>query len=243
MAEIAWVLVDDAAFPDPARVIATGKQLGLRMKLTSPGEPQIYEAEGVGTLMVMVMPAADPDRMKLPFGPMSPDPEVVEGAQAHIIVTALELTGPARVVDTKLALLTATIVENVRAIAVKLHHGAVWQRANVFAKLAALAVDEGVLPAEAAVDVTVSREDGDRMSFLTHGMERYGKEELYVTCPVRGKGALDFVLQIVRWMLDDPGEIATGDTIGRSETEKIVVQRVPNPAGGDKPVIRLDLSR
>jgi hypothetical protein len=243
MPELAWVLADDAAFPEPDAVVASGNRLGLRMKLTSGGEPQIYEIEGVGTLMVMAMPAPEPDRMKLPSGPMAPDPEIVEGARAHLIVTALELTGAPRVRDTKLALLTATIVENTRAVAVRLHHGVVWQRATVFAKLAELAVEEGVLPAEAAVDLTVSREDGDRMSFLTHGMERYGKEELFVTCPVRGKGALDFVLQLVRWMLDDASEIATGDTIGRSETEKIIVQRVASPAGGDKPVIRLDLER
>ncbi len=241
MPELAWVLIEAPEYPDPAKVVESGQRLGLRMKVTSSGEPQIYEVEGTGTLMVMMMPVPDPDAGKLLVGPMSPERDIVRAAKAHLIVTALELAGTPRAKDTKLALMVAALVPNVRAVALKLHHGVVWQRADVFAEMAALAVDEGVLPAEIAVDVTVAREPDERMSFLTHGMQRYGKEELLVTCPIHGKGALDFTLQLVRWMLDEAGDIPTGDTIGRSEHEKIVVQRVPHPAGGGKPVIRLDL--
>jgi hypothetical protein len=244
MPDLAWLLVEDARYPDPAGVIASGKRLGLAMKLSSDREPQVFEVEGTGTLMVSVMPVPDPDVPKMPFGPMSPDPEVARAAKAHIIVAALDLTGPPRVKDTKLALLATTIIENTRAVGVKLHHGVMFQRADLFARMAALALDEGVLPAEIAIDVTTARESETRMSFLTHGMERYGREELYVTCPVRGKRALDFVLQLVRWMLDDPNkQFATGETIGRSAEEKIEIQRVANPAGGEgkRDVMRLDL--
>ena len=80
------------------------------------------------------------------------------------------------------------------------------------------------------------------MSFLSHNMPRYGREDFFVTCPVSGKGALDFVYMMVRWLYTDlEKELPTGDTVGRSPTEKIQIQRVPNPTGNGDTVIKLDL--
>jgi hypothetical protein len=80
------------------------------------------------------------------------------------------------------------------------------------------------------------------MSFMTHGLTRYGREEFYITCSRTGQGALDFVYMMVRWMITDPEKhLPTGDTLGRTAEERLVVQRVPHPGGGGDDVIRLDL--
>jgi hypothetical protein len=93
-----------------------------------------------------------------------------------------------------------------------------------------------------AVDVTAAQESPTRMSFLTHGLQRYGRDEFYVTCPVEGRGALSFVFDMARWMLTDPDKhLPTGDTVGRSEDERLAIQRVPNPTGKGPEVIRVDL--
>jgi hypothetical protein len=43
-------------------------------------------------------------------------------------------------------------------------------------------------------------------------------------------------------MLADPDKhLPTGDTVGRTEDEKIVIQRVPDPTAKGPEVIRLDL--
>jgi hypothetical protein len=82
------------------------------------------------------------------------------------------------------------------------------------------------------------------MSFLTHGLVRYGREEFLVTRPVSGEGALDLVFSMARWMLQDADKhLPTGDTLGRSEDETILIQREPNPTGSEDVVIRLDLPR
>jgi hypothetical protein len=142
-----------------------------------------------------------------------------------------------------MAVLTAAVVRSCDAVGAMLAHGVLFHKAGLFADLAEAAASEGGLPIEIVVDVTVAREPGERVSFLTHGMQRYEREELFVTCPERGRGALGFVYAMTRWLLTDTVKtLPTGDTVGRSAEEKILVQRVPSPLGEGAPVIRLDLA-
>jgi hypothetical protein len=175
-------------------------------------------------------------------GATSPTREEASAAPGHVIVTALGLEGSARARDTRMAALTAAVIDSTSAIGAMLGHGVMFHRAALFSEMAALGVEEGELPAEIAIDVSGAPEGPERMSFLTHGMVRYGREELYVTCPQRGRGALGFVLTMARWLLTDlDKQLPTGDTVGRTEDEKIVIRRVPHPAGEGPAVIRLDL--
>ena len=66
------------------------------------------------------------------------------------------------------------------------------------------------------------------------------RDSFYVTCPVRGKGALDFLYGLVRWMITDPDkQLPTGDTVGRTADEKVTVQRVPSPTGSGLSLIHI----
>lgn len=143
-----------------------------------------------------------------------------------------------------MALLAAAVIDNVDAVGAMLGHGVVFHKPALFSEMAAAGVKTGALPPEIAVDITAAQESAKRMSFLTHGMARYGREELYVTCPIKGKGALGFVFDLTRWLLTDRDkQLATGETIGRTAEEKIRIERVPNPTGRGGPVIRLALAR
>jgi hypothetical protein len=195
-----------------------------------------------GSFMVMLVPAPHPDALGMPVGPTSPNREQVAATKAHFILTALGLEGAPRGRDATMARLVATVIENVNAVGAMLGHGVVFHRADVFAGMAAASMDDGELPSEIAVDITSAREQNNRMSFLSHGMQRYGREEIYVTCSIDGKGALDFVFMLTRWMLSDlDKQFGTGETIGRTMKEKLTIQRVPNPTGQGPLVIRLDL--
>ena len=187
------------------------------------------------------MPAAHPDVPRMPVGPLSPSTDQAAAAPAHLIVTALGLSGTARGRDRTLAIVTAAVAQTVDAIGVMLGHGVVFYRGDVFVDLVMTAASAGEpLPVEITIDVTVAPESPTRMSFLTHTLQRYGREELYVTCPVRGQGALPFVYDMCRWLLTDPApQFGTGETVGRTADEKIVVQRVPNPTGHGLLVVRL----
>jgi len=101
--------------------------------------------------------------------------------------------------------------------------------------------EQDILLARLTAAVVRSSPD-ERMSMLTHGLVRYGREEFFVTASQGGKAAMDFIVGLARWMLMDPNkQLPTGDTVGRTPHEKVRVQRVPNPTGEGPEVIRLDL--
>jgi hypothetical protein len=243
MPDLSFVLLRQPAQPDPVAIVTAAAELGLAL---TPGEgkDEVVEllVEGGGHLFVMMVPVPHPDAPKMPVGPLSPTMEEMEAASAHCIVTVMGVEGDERTRDRIVAILTGAVIRTLPAVAAMLGHGVLFQRADLFADFARLAAEEGELPLEICVDVTAAPEDDERMSFLTHGMTRYGGEEIYVTCPVQGEGALDYIFTIARWMFYDPDvSLPTGDTVGRTEEEKITVQRVPSPTGEGPEVIRLDL--
>jgi hypothetical protein len=202
----------------------------------------VFDIGGGGSLMVMLIAASHPDVADMAQGPLSPPLEQLTAAPAHYIVTALGLEGSDAQKDSRMAALTATVLAGCRPAGVMLGHGILFHNPDLFADLALSAAEHDELPVEICVDVTVARESEDRMSMLSHNMTRYGREEFFVIAPIEGKGALDFLLSMVRWMIADPDKhLPTGDTVGRTAEEKITVERVPNPTGEGPEVIQLVL--
>lgn len=237
--DLSFVLLSKAANPEPDKVIASAAKLGFTLvqKIGKEGIQQFGAGNG-RTLLVMLVEAPHPDAASMPFGPTS-IPEDQEHA-AHLIVTAMGLTGTPREVDTQLAALTAAVIDNVPALGAMLGHGAVFHKAKLFSDLAALGVEQGAIPPELAIDIVTERISESRMAFRTFNMPRYGRENFYITCSISGKGALDFVMGLVRWMLtDETKQLPTGETVGRTATEKITIHRVKSPEGETH--IRLDL--
>lgn len=250
MPDLSFVVLKQPVQPRADAIAAGAAALGLALTPVPAGGGEDAEGpvelrlDGGAHLFVMMVAAPHPDAPRMPVGPLSPAMEQLEAAGAHCIVTATGLEGDARERDHVMALITGAVIGATPAVGAMLGHGVLFQRADLFADFARLAAEEGALPMELGVDITAAPEDDERMSFLTHGMTRYGGEEIYVTCHVQGQGALDFILSIARWMFHDPdASLPTGDTVGRTEEEKVTVQRVPSPTGAGPEVIRLDLPR
>jgi hypothetical protein len=243
--DVSFILVKTPQLPEPAAIIASAGELGVTITAGVESSDDIlsFAMPGKRSVLVALMRAPHPDAPNMLGGPTSPSPETVAQSRAHIIVTALGLDGDAWTRDTQMMLLTAAVIANVDAIGAMLGLGIAIHGADVFAKVAQFCAREHELvPPELAIELTAARESDTRMSFLTHGMVRYGREEFLVTCPINGKGAREFVLMMARWMLTDRGkQLPTGETVGRTEDEKLRIQRVPNPTGEGPEVIRLDL--
>ena len=63
----------------------------------------------------------------------------------------------------------------------------------------------------------------DSLTYMTFGLERYALPELHVTAP-RDRDALAFLYCVAHWMLVDPERpLQDGDTVGRSDDERISV--------------------
>jgi hypothetical protein len=254
VADLAFVLVLRAVAPRAAQIVAAGRRYGLDLvphpAVAADDSALAFDLPDGASMAVSLMPVPPPDVTRMPTGVTSPPPDQIGAARAHLVVAAFGLTGPARDRDTRMAKLAAAVVDAVEstdvgdAVGAMLGHGVALHRAGVFTDAAKLAADEQEpLPVEVAVDVTAAQESPTRMSFLTHGLRRYGRDELYVTCPIDGTGALSFVMGISRWLLAEPeAQLPTSDTVGRTADEKVLVQRVADPTGhGGPEVIRLDL--
>ncbi len=242
--DLGFILVGDGGYPDPAAVVASCARRAIELEFVAGDkpEPMTFEIAGGGLIFLMLMPVPHPDVASMQQGPTSPPIEDMLAAKAHFVVSGLEIAGDVRAHDLLLANVMGAVIENTSAIAVMLGHGLVFHRAELYAEMAALGVETGELPPEIAVDITTARESETHMSFLTHGLARLDREELYITCAVTGKGALGFVFDMVRGLLADPPmNLPTGDTIGRTADEKIQIQRVPDPRGEGADVIKLAL--
>lgn len=242
--DVAFILLRTATPPKADDIVEHAKRYGLALtpESTEPGKASSFKIAGAGAFIAMLIDAPHPAAAHPMSGPTSAAPEEVKAAKAHFIVTAMGLEGTVRQRDAKMAGLAAAVAAASDAVGVQLAHGLLFHKAELYCELAGLALETGELPSEIAVDITTATEAKGRMSFLTHGMPRYGREELYVTAPVGGRGALGFVFEMSRWLLTDRDKkLPTGDTVGRTPEEQIIVQRVPNPTGKGDEVVRLDL--
>jgi hypothetical protein len=227
---------------DAGALVASARELGICLKRGEGKEAvESFELEGGGHLMVARISARHPDAPGMVRTPLTPDESAIARAEAHFIVTGFALPGDLQARDALMARLLAAVVRASEAEGVMLGHGILFYKPELFVSIVA-ETEPGVLPVEVAVDVTVAPEGEDRMSFLSHGMQRYGREEFYIVAARDGHDALEFTWTMCRWMILDPDkQLPTGDTVGRTAQEKLLVQRVPSPTGEGPEVIKLEL--
>lgn len=243
MSDLAFIATSTPPTIDPEAVVAAAAHLGLEWTALPPEAPEgpfSFEADSV-TIVLMPIPAMHPDIPHMPVGPTGADADELKATQGHVIVTALGLAGDEVARDCALASCTTVAMGTTNAVGAMLGHNAYFHRADVFEQLVIGSAAEGEPPLPILISVTVAGDGSGRMSFLSHSMERYGKENLYVTCPVEGNGAVPFVFDTITWFFGLDTPLPTGDSIGRDEAEHIGIQRVPSPADPDQIVVRLDL--
>ncbi len=228
---------------DVERLVTAARDLGVGLVLVPSDKDGIhaFDVEGGGHLFVMPLAVAHPDARGMLMLPLSPDAAALDRAQAHVIVTAMGLPGSLVAKDATMARLIAATVQGTEAEGAMMGHGILFYKAPLFSGMVGNA-RPGELPVEICVDLTMGPEPDGRFGFLTHGLQRYGREEFFVTTTGDKNAALDFTWMMARWMIMEPDKhLPTGDTLGRSAEEKILVQRVPSPSGEGPDVIRLDL--
>lgn len=237
---LGFVLVREALLPNAEGLVAAAQAVGLPLKAsTTESGAQGYTLPSGAVALVSLMPAPHPDVPTMWWGPTSPSRDEAIAAPAHYIVL---LTGRAegdRENDIELARFLCALTTAAPVVGMMLGHGMTFHRPDFF--LASVQANRD-LPTWVLVDVTWAREPGGRASILTHGMQRYGKEEFFVTAPeAKINEAREYAYTMCSWMLSQDYELPTGDTVGRTSEEKLEIQRVPDPTGDGPEVIRLDL--
>jgi hypothetical protein len=132
--DLAFVLVPRPVLPAADQVVASARAGGVDMRSTPGPEGMLtFDLAGGASPIVALMPAPYPDAPGRPVGPMSPPAEQAASAPAHLIVTALGLTGTARERDRTLAIVTAAVAQAAEAVGVMLRHGVMLHRGDIFA--------------------------------------------------------------------------------------------------------------
>jgi hypothetical protein len=138
--------------------------------------------------------------------------------------------------------LLAAMAASTDATAVKLAHSRVFYGAEMFVAHVAASLP-GELPVQVCVDLTFAEIDSKHRSVLSHGMARYGREELLVTTEGDDtEVAVQFAWTLSAAALSDPNRtFLDGSTVEGPSGEPIAVRRVPHPERKGADVIRLDL--
>ncbi len=245
MPELAFIVTKSTTLPEATKIIERAGELGVH--LTALPSLDLFTLEfslGSGEqLGVRLMDSALPDLSEVPTGPTSAAPEKLLEAPSHLILHIAELHQDEMSARVTMAGITAAVASATDAVAVMIGDGVVFHRAEVFVAMAEAGIATGTPPPLLLVEITVAPEGEDRMSFLTHGLALTGRdEELFVTSPNQGDGALNFIFQTIEELTDNPETTyATGQVVSTEAGVGLVVQRQANPGGDGPPVMRFDL--
>lgn len=219
-----------------APIMASAKAMGL--ELVPIGESGFRLGEVV--LMIMGVDMPHPDAPTMSVGLMSPSAEEATAAPAHLIVSIMGLPEAADAREALQTRLLAAVVKGTEAIGVMFGSGVMFYRPEVYTAIVEGA-PEGAVPVEVCVDITFARQPDGQFSLLTHGLQRFGREEFLITTTNPREG-FDFALMMSRWMIADPSKVLpTGDTIGRTVEEKITIRRTASPIEGQPEVVWLEV--
>lgn len=241
---IAYVLCSSASL-DAEEIIDQARELGLALTRAAEqpesGRPLVFEGPAGLTMLAMPIEAPHPDARGMTVLPWSPRPDALAAHRAHVIIAVLGLPALARVQDPVLARLALAVGRSSEAIGLVFGAGICVHRPDLAGELLE-AQPPTQVPVELTVDLSVFAESPGRAAVLTHGLPRYGREDFLITTTTAIDEAVTLARVMARWMVDEPDkELPTDDTVGRSEAEKLKVQRVSHPRGTGATVVRLDM--
>ena len=96
------------------------------------------------------------------------------------------------------------------------------------------------LPLVVWTGVSVAR-DQDRVSLLSLGMRQFGMDDLLLTAPVdQAASALEMFIDLLQYALERGAAVKAGETVGRSDDERMPVTWEASPLDPDARVWRVD---
>lgn len=246
MTAAGFIVTNSMNPPDSLQIAHFGEGLGLQLvpHVTDDDSTLAFSLEGGESLYIKFVPTPIPGLEDYPTGPTAAEPAELIAAPCHIVVSIVDCPLDAAMTRIILSAASSAVMQATKAVGILLQDGAVFHRGDVFKAMAATAAADGIAPGLLVAEITAAPESEQRVSFLTHGLTLSGRdEEIFLTCPQAGNGGLQFMLQLVSAFLANPAlSYPTGDTIGRTPEEKVLVQRQVNPSGEGPPVMRLDLA-
>jgi hypothetical protein len=241
--DVAFALVKDATYPDPQAFVARAAALGVTLTSAGGDDAQAYEIDGGAQLIIRLVDTPHAEARDLPSGPTSPTEEELALATSHFVIALRNLPPAPRDRDLIVSIIVAALLDLTPAVAAIMPPVATVHRAELFTELVSVGAAHREVAPHLVLGIIAGAEDDNRLGLLTYGMTRYGREELLVTAPLEGAGAVGFIYDLAEWLLSEPAPVVDdGDELTRGDAS-LTVQRVPHPAGTGPNVIKLDLPR
>lgn len=98
------------------------------------------------------------------------------------------------------------------------------------------------LPIALWTGVSVARDGAERVSLLSLGMSQFGMEDLLLTGPMEeAGGAIEMFFDLLAYAVRRGAPVQPGETVGRTDDERIAVQTAESPVDPEARVWRVDL--
>ncbi|MDO9356059.1 MAG: DUF4261 domain-containing protein [Solirubrobacteraceae bacterium] len=92
------------------------------------------------------------------------------------------------------------------------------------------------------VSHAVLDQEPPRHSFLSFGMHQFGQPDLLLTAGIEdGSDAIEYFYDLLAYCSASGKTVGDGETVGRTEDERILVRHEPNPVDEDRAVFCVDL--
>ena len=252
---IAFVLLGDAQLPSEEKLLSSFGEFSAddeKLSIVTDdegddhGEILMVELEGVGTAFVALMPTAVPGGEAESFFEMSlssfPEDSKLEPHRAHLIVTLMGVDPDCPPLKAMMAFtsLLAALVDASPSVGVYWGNVSATHTADFFTSIAS----DKDINARLMLWNGFSRapEDGERMSYLSYGMNQLELPDLYLICKISdGADGMGRVLDLLAYIAQRGEAIPAGDTIGATENERIKVEYVKSPADKSKTVWKIEM--
>lgn len=250
---LAFVLLEDAAMPRAAavlaalRAIAPPGELDAAASSSWTSENAVYTLGDDGLLGIGLMPGPVPKQEAEWHAERSL--AAVQGGwklpphRAHLAVfwkAAPQV--PARLAVKRFTWLLAAVTEAAKGVAVYWADAGATHPGRYFTEVARHGPDL-LITLWSGVSVASDRGDPNRMSLVSLGMAQLGLPDLELSVPrsIEKADALGVLYRFLSYVLERGAPIPDGDTIGRTEQERLKVRYVPSPVAPDAKVWRVEL--
>lgn len=251
-ADLALVLLSSPVLPKPDAVIASfGRRASAgevisqdRSRSNEPKTPTLWfklgKTDGLGVaLMPVPVPDGEADRAA-EFSISGLDGWRPARHRAHLVVFLSDSAAGPKVEKLKRFTRALAAVTEATSGVVGVYWGAAGATHEPKFFLSTATADEP-LALPLWTGISIAAEGPSRMSVLSLGMRQLGLPDLLLTAPKqKSEEAVSLVFDLLAYVAERGSPLPEGDTVGRTEEEKLKVTYVKSPLDPQKKVWRID---
>lgn len=244
---LAMIAVNELTLPSPTALVQAFKALsGISVDLASLQSKQGNVVFEIGNdhaaigLMPIPIPWSNLEGPCLTAWWWPEAAEKMKSHKGHVLVALVGDQGDAIRRAITLTQLTAAVAASVDAAGIYWGGGALVHDPNAFVKEAE-SVSTASLPLQLWIDFRLGQNEDDSLRLFTTGMALFDQKEIEMPRTTKKPNdVLDFAYAIADYVLTSGKTIQAGETVGRSEDEKVPVTYGPSMWDPETSVMILD---